>query len=273
VEKQHVYYNRVASYFDADAMLFKQRYDENPILGKLRNDFRRYTEKHDFSSALEIGCGPGIDMVYFCSKYPDSSFYAFDISEKMVSMAQHNLKKANLTNGFVEQGSVEDIKAMFPGKTFDLVYVYFGGLNTVMDLKVAIRGLRSVMADNATFIMTNVNRYYVLDVFFKLMKLKFSEAFSRFQNRWQGYSPGRDLPSKVYSYKKVKKDIAPEFKIIEKRGYSIFYPPWYAAAHLRRFPSLERPLWKLDRCLQKTPLWNYGEYSIYVMKASSVNHD
>lgn len=261
------YYEKVATHFDEDARLFEQRYDENPVLKKIRNDFRRYTEKHAFSSVLEIGCGPGIDMVYFCSKYPDKAFHAFDVSEKMVSIAQSNLEKENLTNGEVKQGSVEDISEMFPGKKFDLVYVYFGGLNTVVDLKEAVKTLRSVMTDDATFVLTNVNRYYILDVFFKLLKLKFSEAFARFQNRWKGYSPGRDLPSKVYSYKKVKNDFTPEFEIIEKRGYSIFYPPWYAAGYLKKLPFLEKPLWKLDKLLQKAPLWNNGEYSLYVMKA------
>lgn len=272
VEKKQSYYDRVASHFNEDAKLYEQRYEENPILKKIRNDFRSYTEKYNFSSVLEIGCGPGIDMVYFCSKYPDAAFHAFDVSENMVRIAQNNLEKENLTNGVVKQGSVEDIPEMFRDKIFDCVYIYFGGLNTVVDLKAAVKTLRSVVNEEATLVLTNVNRYYILDVFIKLLKLKFSEAFARFQNRWKGYSPGRDLPSKVYSYKKVKNDFTPEFKIIEKRGYSIVFPPWYATGYLKRFPFLEKPLWKLDKLLQKTPLWNYGEYSLYVMKASKASH-
>jgi len=267
MNKTEQYYRKVANHFDEDARLFEQRYEENPVLQKIRWDFRNHTEKFTFSNALEIGCGPGIDMVHFCKNYPDKNIYGIDVSEKMVSIAQKNLEQEKLSNGVVKQGSVEDIPALFPGKKFDLIFVYFGGLNTVYDLKATIKTLREVVTDNATFILTNVNRYYVMDVFIKLLKLKFSEMFARFQNRWKGYSPGRDLPSNVYSYNTIKQAVEPEFKIIHKRGYSILYPPWYASGYLKKLSFLEKPLWKFDELLQKSPFWNNGEYSLYILKA------
>jgi|AntRauTorcE11898_2_1112593.scaffolds.fasta_scaffold00888_10 ubiquinone/menaquinone biosynthesis C-methylase UbiE len=261
------YYNRVAQHFDEDAALFEERYEENAVLQKLRQDFRRRTERYAFHNALEIGCGPGIDMVYFCLHYPDKDFYAFDVSKKMVDIANRNLQHHGLTNGVVRQGSVEDIPQLFPGKKFDLFFVYFGGLNTVYDLKGAVKMLHQVAAPRATFVLTNVNRYYLMDSVFKVLKGKFSESVARFRNRWKGYSPGRDLPSNVYSYRTVKKTFSPEFDIIDKRGYSLFFPPWYGARHLNKIKGVGPALWKLDALLQKTPLWNIGEYTLYIMKA------
>lgn len=262
------YYHRVARHFDEDAALFEERYQENMVLQKIRNDFRRYTEQYTFAKALEIGCGPGIDMVYFCSAYPDTSFYGIDVSERMVKLADRNLKQYELSNGVVKQGTVEDIPTLFPGEKFDLIYVYFGGLNTVYDLKAVVKTLHQVTAPGAHFVLTNVNRYYFMDAVFKLLKGKWKESAARFRNRWKGYSPGRDLPSNVYSYKTIKKTFCPEFEIIQKRGYSLFYPPWYGARHLNKIKGLGPAFWKIDRLLQNTPIWNIGEYSLYVMKAT-----
>lgn len=265
-KKTKQYYDNVAGHFDEDAKLFEKRFDENPVLQKIRNDFRKYTEKHEFKNALEIGCGPGIDIVYFASKYPDKKVSAFDVSPGMVEMASKNIADYKLSNAQVKTGTVEDIPKNFPDQKFDMVYVYFGGLNTVYDMDRVVKILKSVMTEDATFVMTCVNRYYILDTLIRMLKLKFGEATARFRNKWKGYSPGRDLKSYVYSSRFIKKHFTPEFKIIDRRGYSIFYPPWYGARHLNKLKGMASFLWKLDNFLQKTFLWNTGEYSLYVMK-------
>jgi len=260
------YYNKVARHFDEDAKLFESRYEENPVLQKIRGEFRKYTESYRFSNALEIGSGPGIDLVYFAEKYPNRHFYGIDVSPEMVRISNKNLQSRSLKNAVARVGSVEDIPELFPDATFDLVYVYFGGLNTVYDLKAAVKQLHEVTSPNATVILTSVNRYYLMDFVFKLLKLKFRESTARFQNRWKGYSPGRDLPSNVYSATTIKRNFEPEFEILKKRGYSLFYPPWFGARHLNKIKGLGGFLWKIDSFLQKTPLWNIGEYSLYVMR-------
>jgi hypothetical protein len=149
-----------------------------------------------------------------------------------------------------------------------MIYVFFGGLNTVMDLKEVVRVLRRVVPEHGLLVLTCVNRYYVLDFLVKILKLKFRESLSRFRNKWKGYSPGRDLPSNVYSRRDIESLFSPEFNLIEKRGYSICYPPWYGAKYLRKMKRIGPFLWNLDRVLQKTFLWNSGEYSLYLLKAS-----
>lgn len=260
------YYQKVAAHFDEDAKMFEQRYQENDVLQKIRKDFRRHTEKFKFSHALEIGSGPGIDLMYFAGKYPDRQFRGIDVSPEMVRISNENIKKNHLENVLAKTGSVEDIPGLFPGEKFDMIYVYFGGLNTVYDLKAVVRQLYEVAEPGAVFVFTSVNRYYLMDFVYKSMKLKFGEATARFRNRWKGYSPGRDLPSKVYSASQIKKTFRPEFKFIDQRGYSIFYPPWFGAKALHNIPLLSTGLWLTDKFFQKTPLWNKGEYSLYIMK-------
>lgn len=260
------YYEKVAAHFDQDARLFEERYNENPVLQKIRSEFRKYTEEHGFEKALEIGSGPGMDLVYFAEKYPQKNFYGIDVSPEMARIANANLKAKGLNNAIAKTGSVEDLTALFPGEKFDMIYIYFGGLNTVFDLKKVVKKLHEVSAPGAAMVFTCVNRYYLMDFFFKSLKLKFGQATSRFRNRWKGYSPGRDLPSRVYSSSFVKMSFQPEFEIIYKRGYSIFFPPWFGARHLKKIKRLGNMLWETDRLLQNTPMWNAGEYSLYVMK-------
>jgi len=260
------YYQRVASHFDEDAQMFEERYEENPVLKKIRGEFRKHTERYDFTNALEIGSGPGIDLVYFAEKYPERFFYGIDVSPEMVRISNQNIRKKGLNNAVAKTASVEDVQELFPDKKFDLVYVYFGGLNTVYDLKETVKQLHNITAQDALFVLTSVNRYYFMDFVFKSLKMKFGEATSRFRNRWKGYSPGRDLPSNVYSATTIHKKFEPEFEILQKRGYSLFYPPWFGARHLQKIKGLGSFLWKIDSILQKTPLWNIGEYSLYVMQ-------
>ena len=263
------YYQIVSEHFDEDARLFEQRYRQNTVLQKIREDFRRLTEQYAFSNALEIGCGPGIDLVYFARKYPGKSFSAIDVSPEMVKRSENNLKKNALTNARVKTGHTGNIYTLFPDRKFDLIYVYFGGLNTVYSLREAALHLSAIAAPGAIFILTSVNRFYLMDFVYKSMKFKFKEGVSRFRNQWKGYSPGRNLPSHVYSTSFIKRTFAPEFQILFRRGYSLFYPPWFGARPLHDIPLLSQGLWKLDGWLQKTPFWNTGEYSIYIMKHRS----
>lgn len=260
------YYKNVASHFDQDAQLFEQRYDENPILHRIRKEFRFYTELHYFDSALEIGCGPGIDVEYFASKYPDKKFVAIDVSPQMVRLVNQKVAENDFKNVRAISSTVEELEQYLGAEKFDMVYVYFGGLNTVTDLRKNALIIKKFLKPNGTLVLTCVNRYYVVDAIIRMLKLKFRSATARFRNKWPGYSPGRDLKSNVYSYKYIKKCFDPDFEIVQKRGYSLFYPPWYGARHLKNLGSIAEVLWKIDSILQKTPFWNTGEYSLYVMK-------
>ena len=266
MQNQRQYYEKVAGHFDEDARLFEKRYLENPVLQKIRGEFRKHTEQLQFTNALEIGTGPGMDLCYFARKYPGKMIRGIDISQEMVNTAVRNIAEAGLENAIARTGSVEDIPHLFPEARFDLVYVYFGGLNTVYDLKQTVRLLHQLTATGAYLVLTFVNRYYIMDFLYRSVKLRFSDATARFRNRWKGYSPGRALPGRVYSARTIRNTFHPEFGIMSKRGYSLLYPPWYAARHLQRIRILEPALWKLDAALQKTPLWNIGEYSLYVMQ-------
>ncbi len=260
------YYSRVADYFDKDASDFEDRYQQNPVLKKIRGSFRKVTEEHDFENGLEVGCGPGLDLVYFGKKYPSAQISGIDVSPGMVKIADQKIQDHALSNVSVRTGSVEDIEDLFPGQKFDMIYVYFGALNTVYDLKATAEHLRQSCTHDATLVLTFVNRFYLMDIPLFLLKGQFGKAFERITNKWKGYSPDKSLNSRCYSMADIRKAFSGAFSVQQHRGYSILFPAWYRYNHLHRMGTrwAER-LWKWDKMINHTPFWNTGEYSLYVM--------
>lgn len=267
ITEHYDYYAQVASYYDLDALSFEKRYEDNPVLKRIRGSFREITEKYNYQNALEIGCGPGFDVCYFAKKNPNSRVYAIDISKEMTKLATDTCVKLGLTNTSIRTGTVENIQELFPDVKFDLIYVFFGGLNTVKDLSVAAHQLKSVCIPDTKLVLTFVNRFYITEIPLWLVNRRADKAFERVQGKWQGYSDNRKLPSKVYSAKDVKIAFGDHFETSNTRGYSIFYPAWYRSHNLVKLGSFADHLWRFDELISKTPFWNIGEYSLYELSA------
>ena len=64
------YHEDVAAYYDAEAEDFEARAGQNHVLEQLRQVFRNVTMAYHPKHVLEIGYGPGLDMVWFANQ-PD----------------------------------------------------------------------------------------------------------------------------------------------------------------------------------------------------------
>jgi ubiquinone/menaquinone biosynthesis C-methylase UbiE len=259
------YYEDVGRYFDDDAEQFAERYRINRTLSRMRDRFREVTAPHTFNTALEIGCGPGIDLAYWAGRRPQAQIYGIDVSNNMVRLAESRLAQAGATNAHCAVGSVEDVDQLFPGKRFDMVYVYFGALNTVTDLRAAARCIRSCMSSDGVAVLTFVNRWFVLETVWYLLSFRWKRAFARWRPVWGGYAAHRSLPSRCYSPGQIRTAFAPELRVQHREGFSILHPAWHRDRWVRRFPRLCDGLWRVDRILCRTPLWCLGEYALYVL--------
>lgn len=260
------FYETVADYYDKDADLgFKSRAQSNPLLDKIRNDFREITVKYPLSKVLEIGCGPGFDVTWFASEYPGKDFTGIDISENMVSLANQQITDINLKNARAIVCDERNMFQYFKPAQFDLVYVYFGALNTVSDLGFAAQQIFKLLAPGGHAVLTFVNKWYLREMMVQTMKLNFKIAFARLKKEWGGYSIDRHLPSRCYSPKQVLSAFD-DFQLIERKGYSISFPAWYNSQKLLNQPEKTEKLWKRDQKLQATPLWSKGEYTLFVLK-------
>ncbi|MEX0986738.1 MAG: class I SAM-dependent methyltransferase [Bacteroidales bacterium] len=259
------YYQEVEVYYDSDAEDFDKRYWENPVLQNIRQAFREEVKRFSFRNMLEIGYGTGLDLVHFAKTHPGLELDGIDISPGMQKIARARIKKEKLQNVVAEKGSVEDIQQLFPGKQFDMICVFFGALNTVEDLQGAAKVLKSVSSPGGILVLSFVNKYYLVGMIMELIKCRFVAAFSRLKPEWGGYSPSKFLPSRCYRPGEIKKYFS-DFKMVRRKGFSLLYPAWYYQRLYRLLGPLNPLLWKADRMLNKTPLWRFGEYSLFVFQ-------
>src|SRR5690606_4170542 len=231
----------------------------------IRNCFRAETEQFEFSNALEIGFGTGIDLIYFAQKFPNRKFYGLDISQGMHDRAKSFIEEGGMKNITIDVGSVESVQKIFPDKKFEHIYVYFGALNTVSDLPKSAEHLSQLLAPEGKMVITVINKWYILGMLLPLLKGRFSIAFQRVKNKWRGYSPKLSLESQCYTPSDIKKAFH-SFEITRHQGYSILFPPWYDSPRRKNWGRLKKWLWSIDRLLNRTPFWKFGEYSLFVMK-------
>ena len=71
-------------------------------------------------------------------------------------------------------------------------------------------------------------------------------------------------PQSVTPRSGVKKAFSPHLKRIKRQGFCITHPAWYRHHWAPEGSLRNRCLHAVDRALRFTPLWNLGEYSLYV---------
>lgn len=260
------YHNTVSSYYDADVSLgFEKRAGENPLLEKIRADFRQITSRYASGNALEIGCGPGFDVAWYASENKGSRVIGIDISPEMVRLAEDRIKDSGLGNTQVICMDERDLSDNFSEREFGLIFVFFGALNTVSDLERTAADISRLLEPGGHAVLTFVNKWYLREMLVQLIKGRIGGAFARIRKVWGGYSPDRYLPSRCYSPAQVQKAF-PGMKVKRRKGYSILFPAWYNFKKVAGKHQRLRRLWKLDQLLQNTFLWSKGEYTLFVFE-------
>jgi SAM-dependent methyltransferase len=254
------------AYYDAFAAVAEERYTSNHVLVRVREAFRRAVEPYPAATVLDLGCGPGTDLAWFAARYPGRRYAGIDVSPRMVELARANLADRAVR---VERGCTEDLPRVFPGERFDLIYSFFGPLNTEPDLHSAVTALAQAVAPGGVLVLTFVSRLYVVDSAVHLLRGRPGRAVARLANRWPGYVPQTPLQAWLYFPRQIEARFAPAFRVERHEGFSILYPAWYRAHRFRPDGALVRALWIADRVLNRTPLWSAGEHLLYVLRRST----
>jgi ubiquinone/menaquinone biosynthesis C-methylase UbiE len=262
-----LYYRKVAEYYDHEACNYEERYWRNNVAQRIRQSFREEVKIHSFSNVLEIGCGTGLDASHFGSIYPERKIYGIDVAPAMVASASRKAQDLGLENVRIIVGSPENLEALFPEVQFDHIYVFFGALNTVPDLRQVAGTLKKRMKPDGTMVLTFVNKWYLVDMLIDLVKFRFKRAFRRVRKIWGGYSEVNHLESRCFSPREIKKAFGGDFQVTHARGYSILYPAWYRTNWVGRLGrKISDILWNADRILSHTPAWCLGEYALYTFR-------
>jgi SAM-dependent methyltransferase len=257
---------RVSAYYDAFAEVAEERYAENQILVRVRAAFRRAVERHPAASMLDLGCGPGTDLDHFARLYPGRRYLGVDVSPRMVEVARAKL--AAVPGARIACGAATDLPRLAGRERFDLVYSFFGPLNTEPDLDAAARSIAVVTAPGGVLVLTFVNRFYLVDSALHLLRGRPARAWARLGNRWRGYSESTPLDARLYFPRRVRAAFAAVgFSVERREGLSIVYPAWYRAHRFRPDGAAVRALWMGDRLLNRTPLWCLGEHLVFELRA------
>jgi SAM-dependent methyltransferase len=251
------------AYYDAFADVAEERYASNHVLVRVREAFRRAVEPYPARSVLDIGCGTGTDLAWFQARYPGRRYAGIDVSPRMVERAQRRLGPHGVR---IERACAHDIPGVFPDERFDLVYSFFGPLNTEPDLHGAVRALEQAVTPGGVLVLTFVNRVYLVDSAIHLVRGRLKLALARARNQWRGYVDDKPIHATLYSSRQLARLFAPSFRLERREGYSIIYPAWYRASRFREQGKTIRSLWLADRALNRTPLWSVGEHLLHVMR-------
>jgi len=254
------------AYYDAFAETAEERYTANHVLVRVREAFRRAVERYPAASVLDLGCGPGTDLAWFTERYPGRHYAGIDVSPRMVEVARAKLANRGVR---VDRGCAADVPRVFPGEQFDLIYSFFGPLNTEPDLECAVGALAQAVPPGGVLVLTFVGRTYVVDAALHLLRGRPGRAVARFTDRWRGYSQQTPLDASLYFPWQIEACFAPAFQVERREGFSILYPAWYRAARFHEHGALVRALWLADRALNRTPLWSAGEHLLYVLSRSA----
>jgi ubiquinone/menaquinone biosynthesis C-methylase UbiE len=260
------YYTEIASYYNHDACTYDERYWGNPVIQQMRQSFREEVKRYSGITMLEIGCGTGLDLLHFSKTHPDRKMYGIDVSSEMIRLSKERINMNNYGNIEIVQSSNEDIQNIFPDTKFDIIYVFFGALNTVENLQLAAEKVQNLLSPDGTIVLSVVNKWYILGMVIDLLRFRFKKAFARLKPVWGGYSPDHFLPSHCYSPGQVKKAFD-KLYVTKQKGYCIIHPAWYFTKINRKLGKrISGIFWKIDILLNKTFLWRFGEYTLFVFQ-------
>jgi SAM-dependent methyltransferase len=253
---------RTGAYYDAFADTAEARYASNHVLVRVREAFRRAVERYPVSNMLDLGCGSGTDLAWFADRYPQRRYSGVDVSPRMVELARQRLGDRGIR---VDRGCAADLPRLFPAQQFDLIYSFFGPLNTEPDLRRAAEALAQATAPGGVLVLTFVNRCYVVDTALHLLRGRPRRAFARVADRWQGYSDVR-LGVSLYFPSQIEAAFARAFRVERREGFSILYPAWYRSTRFRANGGAVRALWLADRAANRSFLWRTGEHVLYALR-------
>ena len=137
------YHQSVADYYDEEAASFEERAHQNHVLATLRNRFREVVLDGNVGHLLEIGYGPGLDMVWFVKQPNVDKVSGLDITSEFFKIVKTKAESNPKMEPYL--GGPEQALKSIGKESVDTVYVFFGALNTTADLERAVEGMAACL--------------------------------------------------------------------------------------------------------------------------------
>jgi SAM-dependent methyltransferase len=202
---------------------------------------------------LDLGCGTGIDAVYFASR--GYEVVATDLSPQMVARTCARAAEAGLNNRISASIiGIQDLEQL-RGQSFDAIYSDLGPLNCVPDLRAVASDCAVLLKPNGRIVASVIGRVCPWEFIYYFARRDSARA------RLRG-SPGivpvnlnrRTVWTRYYAPSEFYRSFAEEFELTHYRALALFMPPPYLIRLYQDFGPLFAPLAWLDDHLGSLPI-------------------
>lgn len=229
-------FDQIANEYDADFV--------NTATGKMQRNIvwdylKKFLDKKDSLSILELNCGTGEDAIWLASK--GHKVLATDVSEKMLEVAN---KKAN-ASGFGESISFSILDISKPETypkdiQFDIVFSNFGGFNCLSpdDFLKVLPAIAKILKPKGRLISVIMPKFCLWESFYFSLKGEFSKVFRRNRADSLAVQLGDNQVETWYFSPSQIQGLNPSaFRIIRKRPVGLFLPPSYLENYFAKHPK------------------------------------
>jgi SAM-dependent methyltransferase len=214
---------------------------------------------------LDLGCGTGIDVVYFASR--GYSIVATDWSPHMVERTRSRVVEAGLEHRVrAEVLGVHEI-AQLHGERFDGIYSDLGPFNCVPDLDEAAQSCAALLEPGGRLVASVIGRICPWELVYYALQGKWERARIRSTPAVVPVPLNQHVVwTRYFTPREFFRPFASAFQLTSYRGLSLFVPPPYLIRIYERFPALGAVAGWLDDHIGALPLLrNAGDHFLMVM--------
>lgn len=251
----------VARAFDTIAETYDQRFTASRVGSAQRQAVWRVIDLVFLSGSriLEINCGTGVDAAHLAARGVD--VHACDISHTMVDVARRRLRGVKRVE--LEQRSTEDIGGITG--PYDGLLSNFGGINCVANFPSTLAQFKHLVRIGGSVILCYMGPLCAWEVLWHVAHGQFGKAFRRLNRSGATARMGAGHEFRVH-YPRVRtivRALAPEFRLVERKGVGVFVPPSYAESWAADHPRALDFAIRLDRMLASSPVLRcFGDHAL-----------
>ncbi len=250
-------FSRQAAHFDEDDR-------DNVILQDLRTQIYNHVDGFlkPSSQILELNAGTGIDATRFVSA--GHSVHATDMSDGMIAELEKKKKLPCMERLTIQQLSFERLEALH-GKTYDLIFSNFGGLNCTKDLASIGAKLPFLLKPGGfvTWVIMPVVSPWEIAT---LLRGNLN-AFRRWNPKGtMAHLEGAYFPTWYHNVSSIKRSLS-QFDLIKSEGLATISPPPYKTQFPSRYPGAYKFLRLVDAALgTKFPFNRWADHVIVTFR-------
>ena len=199
---------------------------------------------------LELNCGTGADARFLAGH--GRSVLSCDASAAMIAVARR--RSHGLSNVEYRHIANESLGILSEEEPFDGAFSNFSGLNCVAELNPVARELANLVKPGARVLLCLWSRCCLAEVFWYLLRGQPKKAVRRFSGEATATLDGIRMPVYYPTVGKIRRSLAPWFRLESHRAIGLFVPPSYVEPWMSRHSKMLDGLEWLDRACCDWPI-------------------